>query len=212
MIKIITISGLDGSGKSTQIKKLEKCLAAQGYQTAYCHTVQFALINRLWLLWKKNKPKKSVSPAKQPNLPANTSGNAIAILLRKIMLPVDLYRFRRLLNKLEKQGVDFLLSDRYFYDQLINLLYLRRKKQLSFYCQQIVKLIPPPTHAFFLQTAPKIINRRQRNIEQGQQYLAEKNRLYQEKWPWRWQKINGEQDPNAVFQEIKAVLQQDNYC
>ncbi|MFZ5981968.1 MAG: hypothetical protein ACOYS2_00100 [Patescibacteria group bacterium] len=46
-MKIITISGVDGSGKSTQIKMLTEHLRGQGLKVFYFHAVEFSLARKI---------------------------------------------------------------------------------------------------------------------------------------------------------------------
>ena len=42
-MKIISISGLDGSGKSTQIEKLKKHFLRKNQKVFYLHAIEFSL-------------------------------------------------------------------------------------------------------------------------------------------------------------------------
>ena len=118
-MKIITLSGVDGSGKSTQSGLLQKKLESEGKKVAYFHAVEFSLANRI-------SPKKS-GEGDAPKQ-ALTEASWLTLLLRKLILPIDLLRFHIHVQKLYKQGFDYLLSDRYFYDTLINIEYLAKKR------------------------------------------------------------------------------------
>ena len=47
MLKLITISGLDGSGKSTQIEFLKDYLKSQDKTFFYFHAVDFSIGNKI---------------------------------------------------------------------------------------------------------------------------------------------------------------------
>src|SRR4030066_1189821 len=121
MMKIITISGLDGSGKSTQINLLEDRLTAEGKRVFYFHVVEFGIANKIARLKSgadKDATKKSVIKA-----------NLFTVLLRRFFMWIDLFRFNNLVKKLRAAGYDYILSDRYFYDSILNVNYLYSKNK-----------------------------------------------------------------------------------
>ena len=107
---LLSISGPDGSGKSTQIELLKNCLRSQGKSFYYFHAVEFSIGNLC------QKPK-----VKSQNIGSVTKANWLKIQLRKLALMIDTCRFNRLLKKLK---VDYIISDRYFYDTVVNINYL----------------------------------------------------------------------------------------
>lgn len=194
-MKIISISGLDGSGKSTQIELLSKYLHSKGKKTYYFHAVQFSLAQRLG----KKKTASSSEPHKDTGV---TKASRLAVALRKLVLPVDLWRFSRLIKSLDKQGYDVLLSDRYFFDTLVNIAYLEKADRL-------LRLpIRQPDVAFFLNASPDKIMRRKRAPGQGKVYLVSKKRIY-EKLAVKYKliEINGDLAQEAVFNKIKGNLE-----
>ena len=127
-MKIITISGLDGSGKSTQIEMLKTYLESQGKKVFYFHAVQFSIANKILCHRERNEVKRGDLEIASSQTPRNdksvTKANWLQIQLRKLALGIDLCRFSKLLKKLEHDGYDYLVSDRYFYDSVINIEYL----------------------------------------------------------------------------------------
>lgn len=198
-MKLISISGLDGSGKSTQIKSLQKYLEAQDKKVAYFHAVQFSVANILQKQKTKNK--------KQETAVAVTKASRFRIWLRKLAFSVDLLRFRKYLKKMEREGCDFLLSDRYFYDNLINIFYLSGAKPADRMLLSKGKRIVRPEHAFYLSADPEQIMRRERVPEQGLAYLQEKKALFDQAAPlWKLKTIDGNRDKEEIAAEIRALL------
>ena len=187
-MNIISISGLDGSGKSTQIELLKKHLESRGNKVFYFHAVQFSIANR-----KKSTSGRQVKSVTQANWPQ--------IQLRKIALLVDLVRFRSLAKKLARQGYDYILSDRYFYDSIINIAYLSRSKRF------IEFPVARPDHAFYLQVNPEIILQRERTPDQGQTYLQRKKELldtYAKKK--KLTVVDGNRSQHSIASEIQTLV------
>ncbi len=204
MLKIISISGLDGSGKSTQINSLKNYLEAQGKRVFYFHAVKFGIAEKLL------KPKKFfyVIPRPRYNIKevgSITKAGWFQIQLRKIALKIDLVRFKRLVKKLEKQGFDYILSDRYFYDSAINIEYLLGSSTPKW--KPSSQKIPKPNFAIYLKTDPETIMRRERVPDQGIEYLKKKRELYDKVADeWDLKIIDGNQEKEIIFEEIKKWL------
>lgn len=186
-MKLITLSGLDGSGKSTQIEFLKDYLKSQGKTFFYFHAVEFSIGNKgLKAPIGVLSPKKSV-----------TKANWIEIQLRKIALVIDICRFRRLVKKTK---VDYIISDRYFYDSVVNINFLSGKN--SKFC--IEKYIPKPDFAFYIDAKPETIMQRERKPDQGLEYLVVKEKLFSDKIKkWNMIVIDGEKEKNEIFKKIK---------
>jgi dTMP kinase len=189
-MKLVSISGLDGSGKSTQIELLKNKLENEGKKVSYFHAVQFSIANR-----KNGKAGEAKSV---------TKASWFKIQLRKLALMIDLVRFKKLLSKLESEKYDYLLSDRYFYDNLINIAYLEAKSEKM----KAKSSIPHPDFAFYLQTEPAEIAKRERVPEQGMDYLNKKKILLDEAATiWNLQVIDGNRGKEEIFNNIKSQIQ-----
>lgn len=179
-MKFITLSGTDGSGKSTQLELLLKRLKQDGRKVAVFHALEFSIGNRALRFLKG---EKGFRPGTEK---ANASASNFTVFLRTCSLFVDLVAFRPYVFFLKRAGYDILLSDRYFSDTIVNILYLsdRHRRQgfwgklkrflLRFAERRIVR----PEYAFLLDISPESVMHRENAPEQGIDYISKKRELF----------------------------------
>ena len=163
--KIIAFIGLDGSGKSTQAKNVIQFLRDNGFKTKYLHLPSSVPLN---FIVKASKIK--VSSTKKSGI-LNSFFRQCAFL---IGLPW-IYLFRILPNTL-KGGV--IVADRWFYDELVHLIYRKQCYFPRFYR----KLIPKPGLLIYLDTDPRTAQRRNSRVslipEPNVKYFVFKEKEY----------------------------------
>ena len=105
---------------------------------------------------------------------------------------------------MKKFNVDYIISDRYFYDSVVNINFLSgNKKKL---CAE--KYIPKPDFAFYLKVDPEKIMQRERKPDQGMEYLVAKNELFADKIKdWDMIAVDGAKEKEEIFNEIREKCQ-----
>ncbi len=205
-MKLITISGLDGSGKSTQLNLLKKNLAKKGFKIKSFHMISFSIANKIL----KSKKRNSSRGKK-----AQTTASKKAIFLRKTALIIDVFRFRHfyLMNNYRNK-YDFILTDRYFYDQIVNIKFLEKDKnfqKIPFWQKIAEKYAIIPHYGFYLKINPEKILKRERGVEQGADYLYQKNIILKHfANRWKLSLIEAELSKEKIHQKIIKLIPKNN--
>lgn len=200
-MKIISFSGVDGSGKSTQTKLLQKHFEGQGLKVAYFHATEFSFVNRLS---RKKSGVKNFTPG---DTKAVTQANFIGTLARLFFLFIDSLRFAHYQKKLRKSGTEVIVSDRFFQDSLMNVAFLSHNFLIYFGIKLVAWFAPVPHQSFYLKLTAEDIASRERVPEQGMDYLEKKIAIYDyPPFSWSTQVIDATQTPEIIHQEVVGFL------
>lgn len=198
-MKFITFSGVDGSGKSTQLGILKEKLEGRGFRVVYFHAVSFSLLETL--------RSKLFGTRQAGSAKAKTTSSVLSLWLRRCLLIIDVVRFKRYFARLQKESTDYLISDRYFYDTLINIAYLANKSPSDTYSQFVYHLLPKPDLALYLRITPSRVMQRERAPEQGLAYLEAKTALFESILSdWEILPIDADQSIDTLSANISDTL------
>jgi len=123
---LISFSGLDGSGKSTQIENLLSALHAAGKRTrtlAFWDNVVVGVKYREGFVHKVYKSERGIgAPGKPVNRRDKNVRAWYLTAARHLLYLADAVNLRRVVaREINKQDADVIVLDRYIYDELSNL-------------------------------------------------------------------------------------------
>jgi thymidylate kinase len=152
--QIITFSGIDGAGKTTQIE-----LASWHLQNKGCRIVRAALWDDVAVFPQLRTDVSarviSTPPDLSQPLSLRNDKNVHAwylTLIRAMFYLLDTLRLRLVVRKLRASSVDFIIFDRYVYDLLVQIR--PRHWFARLYNRALVALAPTPRVAFILDASP----------------------------------------------------------
>ena len=152
---LVSFSGLDGSGKSTQIEHLRRCLSAQGYSlkllTFWDDVVVFSS-HRESFVHKVYKSERGIgAPGKPVERRDKNVRRWYLSLFRHGLYFVDALNLARVVAG-ARHSADVLIVDRYIYDEWANLPLANRLSR--WYVRLLEMIVPRPDVAFLLDAEP----------------------------------------------------------
>jgi thymidylate kinase len=154
---LISFSGVDGSGKSTQIATLQSALHGAGLRTrrlAFWDDVVVGAKSREGFVHKVYKSERGIGAPGKPvrRRDKNMRGWHLT-LSRHVLYLMDACRLCYVVAAEQmKVGVDVVILDRYIYDELVNLNLANRFTR--WFVRRLIRLAPRPDLAFLLDADP----------------------------------------------------------
>jgi thymidylate kinase len=153
---LITFSGIDGAGKSTQIEKLHNHLMAEGIpvrQLAFWDHVAVFRTARSGFSRHILQSDGSVGSPDRPAARRDKNLQSWPLFMgRSILHLLDVVNLWRVVRKEKTQGV-VIIFDRYIYDQLAALP--MKSAWARAFAQAVLRLAPKPDISYLLDAVPE---------------------------------------------------------
>jgi thymidylate kinase len=155
--QLISFSGLDGSGKSTQIANLQDFLHGRGLSTtllAFWDDVVVLSRYREGFVHKVYGSEKGIGA---PHRPVNRRDKNVRkwylSIVRHGLYFLDALHLVKVIGRARRSGVDVVIMDRYIYDELANLPLSNPLTRL--FIRLITAFVPKPNVAYILDADPE---------------------------------------------------------
>ena len=158
---LVTFSGMDGSGKSTQIEHLLKCLEARRHSTrliAFWDDVVVLSRYREGFVHRVYKSQRGVgAPGKPVERRDKNVRRWYLNLARYVLYLADALHLARVVAK-ERHSAEVVIFDRYIYDEWANLPL--ENALTRWYLRLAGAIVPRPDLAFVLDAEPRAARER----------------------------------------------------
>jgi thymidylate kinase len=153
---LITFSGIDGAGKSTQIASLRDFLEEAGLSVLllafWDDVAKLKHARRSVGAWVFKGDIGVGTPEKPISRRDKNVRSPIMSLFRLAIYFADAVSLSRIISRALKSSADVIIFDRYIYDELANLNMGHAVTRL--YLRGIIKSVPKPEISFFLDADP----------------------------------------------------------
>lgn len=175
---LVSFSGLDGSGKTTQIDALREAIALLGVRSTlltFWDDVVVASRCRESFVHKVLGSEQGVGA---PGCPVERRDknvrSAYLTFTRHLLYLADAVHLRIVLRRARRGGDEVIVMDRYLYDELANLPLQNRFS--AAYARLLARIAPRPDLIFLLDTVPELA--RARKPEYSVNFLCHSRRSY----------------------------------
>ncbi|HEX7285624.1 MAG TPA: thymidylate kinase [Candidatus Angelobacter sp.] len=153
---LISFSGMDGAGKSTQLENLRAALHAAGLSTRLLAFWDDVVVGAKYREGFVHKALGSERGVGAPGRPVNRRDKNVRAwylnALRHFLYLLDALNLRRVLAREQRARVDVVIFDRYIYDELANLNL--RNPLTRGYIRAVRAMVPRPHVAYLLDAEP----------------------------------------------------------
>lgn len=196
MGKLISLSGIDGAGKSTQINLIEKYLRDKGL-SVYVTESMFGYF--LFKPFIQNLRKITKSPTKGPVKRNNNPLYKMWFVFAFVDIWASYFiKIRHLLVK-----YDVLIADRYYTDLWANILYYGYCPKWAF--ELLIPFLPKADLSIWLSVEPKNVFKREmefdKNYYYSQQIIYERFRSL-----GNYKTVDANGSPEEVLNKIKKLI------
>jgi thymidylate kinase len=175
---LVSFSGLDGSGKSTQIEHLQQCLRERGLTTqllAFWDDVVVLSRYREGFVHRVYGSEKGIGA---PDRPVNRQDKNVRkwylSIVRHALYFLDAIHLAIVVRRAGHGGADVIILDRYIYDELANLPLSNFISRI--FVRIVVAFVPRPDVAYLLDAHPEVA--RARKPEYPTDFMHECRRAY----------------------------------
>jgi thymidylate kinase len=175
---LISFSGLDGAGKSTQIENVRSLLSGAGYRSellAFWDNVVVLCRYREGFVQKVYKSEPGIgAPGKPVQRRDKNVRKWYLSLIRHGLYFLDAVHLVKVINLARRSGTDVIIIDRYIYDELANLPLENPLTRM--YIRMVRAIVPRPDLAYLLDADPDAAY--QRKPEYPVDFMKKSRRAY----------------------------------
>jgi thymidylate kinase len=175
---LVSFSGIDGAGKSTQIENLQRHLSAQGLQVQRLAFWDDVAVLRRFREFSRSAVLKGDAGIGSPDKPVNRRDKNVQTWymngFRFFLYSLDAAWLGVVVRKAIRSHADVVIFDRYLYDELANLPL--RSRLTRFYVRLLLKVVPHPEVAYLLDADP--VQARERKPEYPLEFVQSNRAAY----------------------------------